>query len=292
MSSTSFHDDDDMHLFTPIPLEPPKFVETSVNISSCGSGGEMCLHEETEVINGMIECVLCGQHLDEVLDQEQDWRYYGDNDNKNSSDPSRCQFRKVQDKGIRKELEKLNLPSKIINLADQYYFEITQNINASEDSTTKHDIKRGNLRKGIMYACVYQAYQEINKHQMPCSLRNLFQINRKNGSRGVMYFLRNMKRSAPRQYITAEHFIPKICEKFNFTEEAVEEVKQLYRTLRDKSPRIDHSYPQSVACGCVFYVLKTKNVDISGEQFGKVVNLSSITVKKKCDEIEEILNAE
>jgi len=33
-------------------------------------------------------------------------------------------------------------------------------------------------------------------------------------------------------------------------------------------------------------------VDISGEQFGKVVNLSSITVKKKCDEIEEILNAE
>jgi len=239
-----------------------------------------CPHTETEVINGVIECLDCGQHLDQVVDQEQEWRYYGDNDNKNINDPSRCQFRKSPDKGIRKDLDKLNLPGKVVNLADQYYCEVTQG-----------EIKRGNLRKGIMFACVFEAYKDINKCQMPDPLRKLFEIDKKNGSRGLTYFYRRKKKS-DREYITAEHFIPKICEKFNFTESAIEEVKELYRTLKSKSPKLDHSYPQSVACGCVYYTLKSKNIDITGEQFGKIVGLSSITVSKKCNEIEDIINEE
>ena len=250
-----------------------------------------CQHLETEIVNGRIECVDCGQHLDEVLDQEQEWRYYGDHDSKHTSDPSRCQFRKAQEKGIRKDLEKLNLPPKIINVADGYYCRITQQ--AKEDNEdSKHDIKRGHARKGIMYACVFEAYKSINKAQTPESLRKLFEINRKDGSRGVTYFQRKMRKLLPRSYLTAENYIPKICEKFNFTPSAVEEVQQLYQTLRKRSPRLDHSYPQSVASGCVFYILKSKNVDITAEQFGDVVNLSSITVTKKCNEIEEILTYE
>ena len=240
-----------------------------------------CLHSETEVVNGVIECIECGQHLDEIMDQDQDWRYYGENDNKNSSNPSRCQFRKSPDKGIRKDLEKLNLPAKIINLADQYYFEVTQG-----------EIKRGQLRKGIMFACVFEAYKHINKHQIPDQLQKLFGIDKKNGSRGLTYFFRR-KSNTEREYVTAEHFIPKICEKFSFTEEAIEEVKQLYRYLKDKSPQLDHSYPQSVACGCVYYVMKNKKKDIiTGDEFGKIVNLSSITVIKKANEIADIMDAE
>jgi hypothetical protein len=78
-----------------------------------------CKHEETEVMNGVIECCVCGQHLEEVMDSSAEWRFYGDSDNKNSSDPSRCQFRKSPDKGIRKDLEKLNLPPNVINIAEQ-----------------------------------------------------------------------------------------------------------------------------------------------------------------------------
>jgi len=239
-----------------------------------------CPHNETEIVNGVIECIDCGQKLEDIMDQEQEWRYYGDHDNKNTSDPSRCQFRKSPDKGIRKDLEKLNLPTKVINLADQYYFEVT-----------KGEIKRGNLRKGIMFACVFEAYKDINKHQIPDQLRTLFGIDKKNGSRGLTYFL-SRKKKTDREYITAEHFIPKICEKFQFTDESILEVRSLYHQLKLKSPQLDHSYPQSVACGCVYYVLtELKRIDITGEQFGKIVGLSSMTIMKKSNEIKEILHA-
>lgn len=221
-------------------------------------------------------------HLDEIIDQDAEWRYYGAADNRCSYDPSRCQFRsKNPDKGIRKDLERLGLPSHVINLADQYYTEVTQN-----------EIKRGNLRKGIMFACVFEAYKDINKVQMPDHLRKLFGIDKKNGSRGLTYFHRRRKRRGDRQYITAEHFIPKICERFNLTDEYTQQVLDLYRQLKNKSPKLDHSYPQSVSCGCVYYVMKRKNADISGEEFGKMVGLSSITVVKKANEIEDILNSD
>ena len=245
-----------------------------------------CLHEETETINGVIECLDCGQHLEDVMDQEQEWRYYGDNDNKNSSDPSRCQFRKTQEKGIRKDLERMNLPAQVINLADRYYHEVTQGV-----------IKRGNIRKGILFACVFEAYNEIDKHQLPDQLRNLFCIDKRSGNRGETYFARNIK-NRKREYTTALHLIPKICEKFNQTyalqldNGGIQEVRDLYSTLKGKNPKLDHSYPQSVASGCVYYVLKRKNVDISSEEFGKIVGLSGLTVSKKANEIEEILSIE
>ena len=239
-----------------------------------------CAHTETEVVNGVIECMDCGMHLEDIMDQEQEWRYYRDSDNKNNNDPSRCQFRKTPDKGIRKDLEKLNFPPNVINIADQYYTEVTQG-----------EIKRGDLRKGIMFACVFEAYKDINKHQMPDALCKLFCIDKQNGSRGLNYFMRR-KPKKERNYVTAANFIPKYCEKFGFTEESLQEVLELYNQLKLRSPKIDHSYPQSVACGCVYYVLKRKNIEISGEQFGTICNISSITVVKKSNEIEEIMNAE
>jgi transcription initiation factor TFIIIB Brf1 subunit/transcription initiation factor TFIIB len=239
-----------------------------------------CNHTETEIVNGVVECVNCGVHLDTVIDEDQECRYYGATDNKYSSDPSRCQYRKSPDKGIRKDLEKLHLPPYIINTADEYYQEVTQN-----------EIKRGALRKGIMFACVFEAYKHHNKTQIPDVLQALFKIDKKNGSRGITYF-RKKKRKNDDRYITAEDFIPKICEKFDFVPEAIQEVIDLYRQLKAKSPKLDHSYPQSVSSGCVYYVMKRKNVDITGDYFGKKVGLSSITVIKKANEIEEILNSE
>lgn len=238
-----------------------------------------CRHEDTEIINGIIECVYCGERLDQVVDQEQEWRYYGASDNKNSSDPSRCQSRKVQEKGIRKFLEKFSLPQQVINLADQYYQEVTLG-----------EIKRGKMRLGIIYACVFEAYWVINKLQLPNQLLKMFGIDKKTAIRGSHYFLRRRSKS-DRKYITAEHFIPKICALFNFTKEAIDEVLSLYQEVVKKSSNLDHSYPQSVSCGLVYYMMKSRNVDISAEDFGKQVELSAITVAKKSQEIESILSS-
>jgi len=238
-----------------------------------------CAHSETAIVHGVIECMDCGQHIEQVIDQDQEWRYYGDGDGKNTSDPSRCQFRRVAEKGIRKDLLALNLPNSIVNLADEYYCEVTRG-----------EIKRGDLRKGIMYACVFEAYNTVDKCQLPNDLLDLFGIDRRSSSRGTTYFYKHRDKRS-RKYVTAENFIPKICQKFNCKEEIVDEVLILYNQLKNKSMRLDHSYPQSVSCGCVYYVMKRHNADFTAEDFGKIVGLSSITVTKKANEIEDILNS-
>ena len=245
------------------------------SISNGNSNG--CKHEQKENVNGQEICVDCGLHLGDLIDEDQEWRYYGNGDNKNSSDPSRVQFRKNPDKGIRKDLEKLLIPSQIANLADQYYFEVTNG-----------DIKRGNLRKGIMFACVFEACKALDKPQTPDQLQKLFCIEKKDMSQGLTYFAFGRPKSE-KKYITPEHYIPKTCAKFKFKQDVVEEVLNLYHTIK-KSSSLNHSYPESVSSGCIYYVLKNKNINISAYEFGKMVGLSDITITKKANEIEEILS--
>jgi transcription initiation factor TFIIIB Brf1 subunit/transcription initiation factor TFIIB len=239
-----------------------------------------CNHEDTIFEDNIQICVNCGLKLCEEFNLNPEWRFYGENDNKNASDPNRCQYRKIPDKGIRKDLENLNIPSNVIEIADILYNDIT-----------KGDIKRSNLRKGIIFACVFQAYKILNKPQTPDVLQTKFNINRKNMSKGLTYFwLRSENKN--KEYITAEHFIPKICEKFNIKDNHIKCLLELYKKIADKSSILNRSNPQSVSSALVYYYLKKLNVDISASTFGESVNLSEVTILNKANEIDEVLNNE
>jgi transcription initiation factor TFIIIB Brf1 subunit/transcription initiation factor TFIIB len=237
----------------------------------------VCKHVERDCINGQNICCECGEHIEDVIDEDQEWRYYGSSDNKNNSDPSRVQYRKNPDKGIRKDLEKLQFSQEVINLADQYYGEVT-----------KGDIKRGNLRKGIMFACVFEAFNALDKYQLPEHLKEIFCIEKKDICKGITYFNKGMPKRE-KKYLTPEHFIPKLCDKFSLKKDFVDEVVTLYKSV-STNPTLSRSYPQSVSAGCIYYVLKKKNIDISPYDFGKVLNMSEITITKKAHEIEEVLS--
>ena len=47
---------------------------------------ENCLMSD----NDMITCTLCGTENDHIIDRNAEWRFYGNDDNKRSSDPNRC----------------------------------------------------------------------------------------------------------------------------------------------------------------------------------------------------------
>jgi RNA polymerase-binding transcription factor DksA len=131
-----------------------------------------CSHSSIINEGGIDICVDCGETIQmETFDTE--WRYYGDADSNKSYDPSRCQYRKVQDKGIKKDLEKLGFSREIIDKSDYYYQKVTQG-----------DIKRSNLRKGIMFACVLYSHKYIKKHITSEELDKVFEIGRKNMSKG------------------------------------------------------------------------------------------------------------
>jgi|688.fasta_scaffold58547_2 transcription initiation factor TFIIIB Brf1 subunit/transcription initiation factor TFIIB len=238
-----------------------------------------CKHIETICKNGIQVCQDCGAHVYEEMDQDQEWRYYGDNDNKNSSDPSRCQYRKIAERGIRKDLEKLNIPTEVINIADDYYFQVT-----------KGEIKRATLRKGIMFACVFEAYKDLKKPHTPDTLSELFDIDRKTVSKGITYFTLRSPRKE-KNYITAEHFIPKVINEFDLRNEHLAPIIDLYKKVENKSSVLSRSNPQSVSCGIVFYYFKKINFGISASDFGKKVKLSDITVNRIANEVEEIIEA-
>jgi transcription initiation factor TFIIIB Brf1 subunit/transcription initiation factor TFIIB len=240
-----------------------------------------CLHESIINEGGIDICVNCGETIQlETFDTE--WRYYGDNDSSKSYDPSRCQYRKVQDKGIKIDLEKLGFSREIIDKADYYYQKVT-----------KEDIKRSKIRKGIMFACVLYSYKFIKKHITTEELDDIFKIGRRNMSKGLTYFKTRIPKdeliNLDSEYITAEHYIPSILEKFNVKQEHVKYVLSLYKQLNDKSILINTSNPQSVSSGLVYYFLKKLNIDITPSKFGKMVSLSEITISRISNEIEDIL---
>jgi transcription initiation factor TFIIIB Brf1 subunit/transcription initiation factor TFIIB len=213
------------------------------------------------------------------ISHEAEYRFYGDNDNQHSFDPSRVQRIRNQDKGIKKDLEKLGLSQEIISIADKHYAKVTNG-----------EIRRGDIRKGIIFACVFQAYKDINNPKTPEQLKDVFNIDRKNISQGINYFkMRMPKEDLKVQYITAEHFIPQILGKFNIKNEHTTNILEIYKYLERKSNVIDKRNPQSVSCGLVYYYLRRLNVDITPAKFGELVGLSAITITNITNEIEEIM---
>ena len=253
-----------------------------------------CCHEQTINENGIDICIDCGVALYDKLTHEAEWRYYGENDNQHSFDPSRVQYRKVVDKGVKKDLEKIDLPQQVVELADILYNKVTLG-----------DIKRSKLRKGIIFACVLYAYNQLGNPKTSQELQKIFNgnidvdenndeddvyIKKKNISKGIIYFKKRMpKEETTNHYITAEHYIPEVLEKFNIKSEHASNIIELYKKLKNKSSIINRRNPKSVSCGIVFYCLKRLNLDISASKFGKLVNLSEITINNITSEIEDII---
>lgn len=247
---------------------------------------EECQHKQTtNTDSGVLLCLSCGLELQEEYTHDQDWRFYKENDNKNNSDPSRCQFKRIVDKGIKKDLERLGFSHDIIELADQYYNEVTNG-----------EIKRSNLRKGIMFACVFEAGKVLGKYEIPDDLcgKDKFDIDRKSMSKGLTFFHLGKKKNTEedKTYITAKHFIPKVLSLFRVREEHEEKILELYDKIEHKSRIINTSNPQSVSAGLVYYYFKQNKIDIQGSKFGRIVKLSEITITRIADEIEDFFNSQ
>lgn len=235
----------------------------------------ICEHSEIVEHNGVEICVECGEQISDYFSVDKDWTYYGCNDNRHSSDPSRCQYRRIPDKGIEKELEKMGFPIEICKQSNQLYLKVT-----------KGEIKRSNLRKGIMFACVFNAYKDMDNPQIPEVLQTKFSIDRKNMSKGLTYFHMRSPSKKTNTYISVQHYIPNIMSKFNAKKEHIDTVLQMYEIIKDSKSIFTTSNPQSVSSSLVYYYLRKLDPDIPISQFSKIVKLSEITILRIISEIE------
>lgn len=240
---------------------------------------EKCIHKDKIIENGITSCLDCGEEIKLNIMHEKEWRYYGSSDTK--SDPTRVQARKSEEKTIIKDVQNMGFSETIITKANDLYQQVT-----------KGQIYRGNSRKAIIFACIFHAYKMSGNHQTPDNLIKLFGINKKNSLKG----LKIVNVNAPKEsiihttFITPEHLINDIMNKFNSTKEQSNEVIELYYKIKNRSSKLNRSRPQSVAAALTYYWICSKNININIKDFAKKVDLSELTINKNVKEVSLILN--
>lgn len=240
---------------------------------------EICLHKNSTNSNGVEVCSDCGIEIYKELSLEPEWRFYGDSDSKHSSDPSRCHIRKVEEKNIFKDIEKYDFP-----------IDISRETNSSYLEVTKGQIRRGNFRKSVIFACAFNSYKNQGNPQNPEELREKFGLTKKEASKGLTFYNLNKtdKKKKP-IYISPISFIPRIMQKFNANNFHIDKVTDLYNKIHNRSKLLNRSNPQSVISGLVYYYFRLIGGNINCPKFSKMVKLSDITISRISKNISEIL---
>ena len=249
------------------------------NNKECKDKHKVCEHKNLVNENNSISCVKCGETI-KTITHDQEWRYYGSTDNKRKSDPTRVQERKEHQRNINKDVESMGFSRNIIEKANEIYTKVT-----------KGQIFRGDSRKSIIFACIYQADKIDNNFQMPKNLVQIFNISKKSSLRGMKIVKINMDDDIPFQSTvsTTEHHINDIMSQFSSSDKQKQEVYDLYHRVKNRSSKLNRSRPQSVSTSLIYYWIIKNKKPITIKQYSKQVNLSEMTINKNISEIRKIL---
>jgi transcription initiation factor TFIIIB Brf1 subunit/transcription initiation factor TFIIB len=244
----------------------------------------VCKHTNITQSGYVYLCVDCGEEIIENISQDKEWRYYGQSDTKHSSDPNRCQIRRVEEeKNIFKDVEGMGFKDVIISRANDMYVQVT-----------KDKIHRGNTRKAIVFACIFHAYKSSGNPQSCEPLTEIFHIDRKTGLRGLKLVSLGISKDNINHstHITPANLVGDIMSEFSASTDQKKEVIKLYETVRGKSTKINRSRPQSVAAGLIYFWICKNKKNITLKEFSERVKLSELTVSKVAKEISSIVGIE
>lgn len=240
----------------------------------------VCLHEETIDENGTSFCANCGIEREKTTFNQKEWRFYGQSDSKKTSDPNRVHFRKIDERTIYKDVETMGFSDKIVSQANELFIKVTNG-----------QIFRGNSRRAIIFACIFQSFKVNNKAQTHEKLIKIFDLSRKIGLKGLKYVSLNSPKDSiiHTTYITPINLVEEIMDKFNASVEQKKEVANIYSQIKNKSSKINRSRPQSVSAGLIYYWICLKGMEISLKEFASKTDLSELTILKIAKEIAEIM---
>jgi transcription initiation factor TFIIIB Brf1 subunit/transcription initiation factor TFIIB len=264
-------------------LNKTEKITLDINQYSKCDNTEFCEHQNIIKQNEKEICSDCGIEVYQQLSLEPEWRYYGENDSRHFTDPNRCQIRKIEDKGIYKDVESMNFESDIIEEANKLY-----------NMITSETIRRGNFRKSVIFACIFNAYKYKGKPVSSDELQDYFKLSKKDISTGLKFY--NLKGKEIKEikekrtiHVSPVIFIPRIMKKFNSNQEHINKVIDLYKMIQNKSSLINRSNPQSIVSGLVFYYCRLIGKNITCSKFSSIVNLSDITISRISKNISDIL---
>ena len=290
----------------------------SQSLSQSEDENERCLHANQISESGFMICLDCGQECNSddlssefsknpsniydlfaMIGEMKDDRM----DNSSGSGfQIQMQIHRMTRGTVYSEFKNASIVKEVLDTANAYFQKLLSVLN--EDNRLSDKYKKRNLRgssfKGVVHACLFQAYKYHGKSQIPQEIQKKFNLTKKSLSKGIKILNTMLSRSKSKS--ESEPTITKvedlICGILKNTnpeidlDSAILDICEINKKIKNKSRKINRSNPQSVASGLIFYWLKNKDKpdSISRQQFSQRSGLSQITIVNISKEIEKLIN--
>jgi len=294
-------------------------VNEKVKIEKCCESDKNHKYEDEIIL-----CNICGKFVNNI-NNSPEWRFYGSEDSKRT-DPTRCGMplnvllpessigTSINNKGnymdristrqrwnsmpykerskykvfVEIELKCSNhkLPIVISETAKSLYSVI---------SDTK--ISRGENRRGVIAACVFNACKECNVPRSVNEVATIFDMNSKVLTKGCKNYTEiirlskiNIKRTQNTGTIKVDDFIERFCYNISLDEGDIDIIK-IIAIYCEKLNLVYDNTPPAMATGCIYLFCKLKKLDISKKIISENCSISEVTINKcykKLDENDEL----
>ena len=290
-------------------------VNTKEKKDKCCDNPENYLQDEEIIV-----CSKCGKSINNIINSPE-WRYYGSEDSKRS-DPTRCGMpvnlllpnssvgTTINNRGnymdrlstrqrwnsmpykerskykifvdIETKCNTNNIPKIIVETSKSLYSVIAE---------TK--ISRGQNRKGVIAACVFNACKECKVPRSIKEISKIFDIDSKvltKGCKNYTEIIRLNKISINRYQnldtIQLGDFIDRFCYNLSINEEDTRIIKTVAEVSDDLHLTYDNT-PPAMATGCIYLVVKLKEINLSKKDISEKCNISEVTINKCYKKLEE-----
>ncbi len=257
----------------------------------------------------MIICTFCGVENDSIIDYQAEWRYYGSDDNKRSSDPNRCGvptnsiipdtslstvilgrgfevYRKLnswnglsyKQRSLIAILNKIALKANIDNVP-QSIIDATMNM---YKIISQDYIKRGASRESLIAACFFNALRDQGMIRSTDEVAKLFDIKSKKLSKGCnefteLMFSKNKEYVKNMKPIESKDLIERYCKLLEIDDEYIV-VGIKSAILIDKLGICQENNPKSIAVGVIYLISQNYNLGFTKKEIADLCKTSEVTV--------------
>jgi transcription initiation factor TFIIB len=269
----------------------------------CSCGCEETVFEET-----MQMCANCSAIIGKVIDNTAEWRYYGNEDNRDS-DPSRCGLptnnllpksslgsmigccRKdnIDIRRIRMfqmwnsmpydERTLWNVFDKLTNntINNGIPQKVIDDAKVLYKKASEKKISRGDNKEGLIASCIYHSCLINNIPRSSKEIAKMFSISPVTLNRGNSRFQTllqiNVSSSSP------DDFISRFGSQLNMNFKDIQKCKKLVSFLETNEIMNDNA-PTSSAAGILYYYSQIQKLDYTKKQIADICSVSEVTIIK------------
>jgi transcription initiation factor TFIIB len=293
-----------------IPAEKKKRADEEVKCEKCNSYG-------VPMMTTIFECKICGEILENVIDNSAEWRYYG-SENGSRVDPTRCgtavnhllpkssmatimlssgmtnysqrRTQKMHGWGSMTYKERcLNKVFQDISLRSLNGCILTSIVKTAHEfykKVSELHASRGEIRKGLIAASVYMACKKIGVPRTTTEVAEIFQVSERCVSRGNKKFTELWQLSGEK-HITynddcqSSEYLVRFCSKLDRGNIEFLDMSVRISYIIKQHSLLEQNTPVSVSAASIYFVCTMlKNTIITRFNISKITNTSEVTIAK------------